>query len=679
MIGDTPLSKTLRGVAADRRATVAIIAAFSLTGLIGMSALAVDVNRGMQQRVVNQRVADMAALAAAIAYSSGEKESVLTPTAQDIARVNGLGDATVVATLVTDVPTTGSKAVRVSIETRVPIVMANGIGIKGSYAVGATAMASLSSPGAVQPCIVGLTTSGAAVSTSGGATIDAPDCAVIGAGDVSNGGTRIAAKNITSGSRSVINDYGTMVADAVRYAVNFTSPSWNTNVPEAKKRTKIASAVGDPLGSNSDIAAARSLLGTFDAPRAIPSPTTPSGQDWVFGYSPSATTVPYRRGNSGNFVVPAGNYTIGALRVDGGVTVTFQAGSTITVARGVAIGGGSPVDFGNSIVRVNGGFQAGTGVTFGNGEVSIGSGSVSLTGTNRIGVGDVAIDGSLNIGGGSSLTLGNGAHAFRALTIGGGGWIKAGTGDVDVTGAVAIGGDSTLALGAGNYRFGSAGIGTAIALSGSGVMIMGDGRFSSGGSITTEGGSRLVFGRTANHLINGDLRVAGAALFGAGRYTIAGSFINGTGGTTWPYSSPVTGATYGNMLEGVSVSGFDMAGVDVTFILSGTVNLAGGAKTKLIASPAGTVAGTIASLLVDSNTTNATSWGGGASNVFSGTVHLPNSDVTMSGGSATLSTGQCFVLIANRVIATGGGSAGTACTAMAAASGGGSGAIELVK
>ena len=129
-------------------------------------------------------------------------------------------------------------------------------------------------------------------------------------------------------------------------------------------------------------------------------------------------------------------------------------------------------------------------------------------------------------------------------------------------------------------------------------------------------------------------------LFGAGRYTIAGDLTNGTGGTKWPYESKVTGQTYGTQLEGVATNDVDMAGVNVTFVVSGTLNLGGGARTKLLASPNGTTAGTIASLLIDSATSTATSWGGGSDSIFSGAVHLPNSDVTMSGGNSTQSAGQ---------------------------------------
>ncbi len=671
-----------RCLIADRRGTVAVIGALSLPCLIGIAAFAVDINRGLQQRVVNQRVADLAALAAALAYNVQKQDVILAPTARDLARINGLPDATITAELLTDVPTRGEKAVLVTVTTQVPIMLARGIGLGGSYTVAASATARLQAPESIAPCILGLTSSGDAVSTSGGATIDAPDCAIAGMGDVNNGGSRIAAKNIVSGAGSVRNNYGSIVADAVRYAVDFVSPSWNGNVPAADKRTKVATTIADPLQDNPEITAARALIGTYDPPASIADPATPAGEDWVFGSDFSPNIARYRRG-TGNYIVPAGKYTIGALRITGDTTVTFENQSTITIARGVTIGGGTKVDFGNSDVSINGGFD-GAGVTFGNGNLSIGSGALGFSGTNRIGDGRVSIAGDLALKGGTTLTIGKGAHAFRSISIGGGSWMWAGAGNTDVVAGIDIGGGSTLALGDGTYRIGRAANGRSIALAGSAIMIMGDGAFSAGGSVASEGGSRLVFGRAANHRINGDLNVKGAVLFGAGRYTIAGDLVNGTGGTTWPFTSAVTNQTYGTQLDGVSTSDVDMAGVNVTFVLSGTLNLSGGARSKLLSSPNGTTAGTITSVLIDSATSTATTWGGGSDSVFSGVVHVPGSDVTISGGNSTQSAGQCFMLIANRITASGGSTSGSTCVGLPGGGGGGGGSsgrnkVELIR
>ena len=50
-----------------------VMAAFGLTAVMGMSGLAVEVGTGYAAKVRNQRVADAAALGAALAYNSSNQ------------------------------------------------------------------------------------------------------------------------------------------------------------------------------------------------------------------------------------------------------------------------------------------------------------------------------------------------------------------------------------------------------------------------------------------------------------------------------------------------------------------------------------------------------------------------------------------------------------------------------
>jgi Flp pilus assembly protein TadG len=666
----------LRRLIGNRRGSISVIAALALVGLIGMTGLAVDLNRGYELRIVNQRVADMAALAAAVAYNANKSEAILQPTAQDLVTVQGVANATVTALLVTDVPTAGAKAVRVTLTAPLAVTLARVVGAGASYPVTVTATASLVTQ-SVPSCIVGLASSGNAIETQGGATIATSDCGVAGVGSIANNGSGITAKNIVSGSGNIVNNYGTLSADQLRYAGQFSNPDWNANVPPPDKRVNQATTISDPLDGNLELGAARNKLGTYRTPKALTDPTTPAGESWVFGGSPSAAVRRFQRGQSSSFTVPKGQYRVDSMSADGDATVVFEPGSTVTVARGVTIGGGARVTFGDGIFRINGGFTGGSnGVTFGNGELHIGSGTVSFAGTNRIGDGPVTIAAPLSLGGGTTLAVGAGNHLFGGIAVAGGSWLTLGNGNLDVTGKVSVGGGSTIIAGAGDVTLANPGA-RAIDLEGSGNFFMGDGLFSANGDIVTAGGSRLAFGRTANHLINGDLKVAGAVLFGKGRYTIKGSFTNGTGGTTWPYTSPIDNVQRGATLEGVSVSDYDMAGIDVTLILGGTLDLSGGAKTKLTAPAASTPDGGIADILIDSLTTNDTNWGGGSNNLFVGVVHLPRSTLTISGGNSTQTGGRCFMLILSRLLATGGATAGVTCNSVATGSGG-SGSVELV-
>ncbi|MFN3798301.1 MAG: pilus assembly protein TadG-related protein, partial [Sphingobium yanoikuyae] len=87
--------------------SVSVVAALSLIGVIGMAGLAVDLNRGYERRIATQRVADMAALAAAVAYKADGSQAILRPTAVDLVTAHGITDATIDVALLADTPEAG--------------------------------------------------------------------------------------------------------------------------------------------------------------------------------------------------------------------------------------------------------------------------------------------------------------------------------------------------------------------------------------------------------------------------------------------------------------------------------------------------------------------------------------------------------------------------------------------
>lgn len=646
----------------NARGGVSTLVALSLPVVIGSVGLGYDLNRGYNQRLFNQRVADMAALGAALEYRASEGANI-DAAAKSIAVANGLSDATIKAELLSDFPNAGDTSVRVTVTHAVPFTLAAVLGFSGSYSVAADAAAIVSSEAPyAAPCFLALSNASDALQVQGGASLVASDCSVAAVGDVTNNGTLIKASDIISGSGSISLSSGTLTANSLRYANGLSVPSWNTNLPPAKDRHNVSTSLADPWASSSELQAAIAQIGNHAALPTLSNPVTPSGSEWNLSWSPSAAVTAYRTGPyTGEYVIPKGNYTIGAFIVGGGIKVTFESGSNITIANGVSIGGGSTVTFGDSNIWVNGGFNSGSsGVTIGKGTLWIGSGTVTFSGTNKKGDGDVTINAPVSLGGGIYLDMGAGNHAFRSLTLSGGGSSALGKGNFTVLSGLSVGGGSELALGNGDIVIGAGSSGNAIDLSGSAKILMGDGTFSAIGNIVTQGGSRIVFGQTANHYIVGNMTIAGSAYFGKGRYTVAGNFTNGTGGTTWPYTSSRTGLTYG-----ADGSGYDMVGYDVSFILSGTLNLSGGAKTKLSAPSSSVSGGAIGGMLFHSNTTSSVNWSGGSSNVFNGVVHVPNAAVTMSGGNSTGdsggSSGNCFMLIASKINASGGVTAGSTC------------------
>lgn len=682
----TKISTCWRGVLRDVTAGVTTMGVLALPAMIGATGLTVDVSRGYQQRVSNQRAADLAALAAATAYKVASASTVLQPTAADMVLANGIGGATVTASLVSNYPVTGSTSVKVTVTRAVPFYLASVVGLTGSYNVNAASYAQIGSTVAASaPCYLALSTGSSAIEIDGGASISASTCSVAAVGSIDQGGTSISAKDIISGSSGVTLGSGSLsVTDNLFYSTTFSFPNWNTAVPAAAKRKQQTLALVDPWAGSTDRTSAVSLLGTYTAVPALTAPTTSGGSAWTINSSSASTSGATTTYNSGTktYTVTATSpctYNITSIALSGDRKLAFPNGCHIYIHNGIVSSGSTSINFGNSNVYINGNVtSSSSGMTFGDGVLWIGSGTHSFSGPSTKGAGDVTMAGNVTVTGGSSFSFGAGAHRFGSLTLGGGTNVKMGAGAFQANTGVSISGDSIVALGAGDVLLGkNATTNNAIYLGGSARFMMGGGTFSANGNIDTSGGSRLIFGATTNHYINGNMNIRGSALFGAGRYTINGNFINGTGGTTWPYTSAYTGVTYGSA---TGFSGYDMAGVDVTFVLAGSLNLGGGALTHLEAPSTTTSGGAIAELLLTSQTTGATTWGAGSSNKFGGAVHVPNSALTMSGGNGTVGGTACFSLIASTITVSGGAQTASACGAMSGAfsGGGGNGTVRLV-
>ncbi len=323
-------------------------------------------------------------------------------------------------------------------------------------------------------------------------------------------------------------------------------------------------------------------------------PSVPTGDDLTLGYYPTTMTF---QGRSATLVDGVWTFPAGTYNIRNlntqSLTLKIEGSSTVTVSASVNVGGG--------------------------GKLIIGDGPVS-------------IKAPITLGGGTSMTIGAGRHYFGQITLSGGSKAQIGAGNLDVNGAILIdGGGSSMTIGAGDYAIGRNGAGTAINLSGSSILAFGNGTFSANGSITTSGGSTITFGATANHLINGNLSLQGSSTFGAGTYTINGSFTNNTGGS--------------------------LTGSNVSFILAGTLNMAG--NTNVVLTAPTTSQWGIQDLLFATSSSAATRLAGGAQNQFGGMLHMPNSDLDLTGGVSA--TGRCFMVVAKTITIASGPAAATYC------------------
>jgi Flp pilus assembly protein TadG len=648
--------------------SIMVLAAFALTAVMGMSGLAVEVGNGYYAKVRNQRVADMAALGAAMAYQSTSSVSQSTQVARDIVAANGLPGNAAAVTLPISV---GSiSAVKVQITSVVPIRLATMITKAASYSVSATAVASIGG-NATLGCVMALDkTATNGVLIDGASGLDATGCAVL------------------SNAAVTLNGSGTLKASSIVSGGNITKPQWSGTIV-GTQQPNTANAAVDPLANNSALAAAFAQLGQVVGPTAPVMPGGPafsgSGTDWTFQSSASAfnalpnsdPTKKYCALAASQYTCSAGTYAINNLAIPGNMKVTFQGPSQITVYGTVSDGGAglSFVGGTNASISFKNGYSSNSsGVSFGNMDVYFG-GNVTLNGTSSIGNGTVTVQGSFSTGGSSTVTIGAGAHAFGSvynggnqLTLGAGNLIVAGAittnggstttigagsfvvgkdnsgysindsgtapitfgdGNFSGTGGLYLsGGGSNVTFGAGNITLGTSNSNGAIFVGGSANLIMGAGDLNANGAISSYGGSNVVFG-AGNHYINGTVNLASQATLGAGRYTINGNFLK---------SSYSTGTANG-----------------VTIIASGYFQTDGSASMTLTAPTADNSGnGAMGGIAFASKTTLPSTISGSSANTLGGIFYIPNSDLTVS-GAGSVAGSVCYALIVKTIDITGSG------------------------
>jgi hypothetical protein len=596
---------------------------------MGMSGLAVEAGNGYTTKVRNQRVADLAAIGAAQAYKNGgQSADVANQVALDIVVANGLPASS--ATVQVPVTVNGTSAVQVEINTTVPIRLASVLTNSPSYNVRNSAAASLVANN-VAPCVVALSSSSTAVSATGGTNIDATGCAINTNGTIysSNGNAKVTAKQ--------------MAAQAIDQ-----SGGGVTTTPTANNWTLKPNRASDNFKSDStlqnDFCLVNQMTGFTDPdytggnrncanPVITPDVNKQSGTaDWTLAYVSRGTTAPsmYETGDSTCvYIVPPGNYTIKNLKVNGGCSVTFQGGAGYTIT----------ID------------------------------SIDMSGKDMtIGDGKLTVNGDFNVNGNNPITIGNGAHSFGSLTIGGGKKIDIGSGNFNLSAGVsaaggaylrvAIGKDDTVTIGNTNGVSISVGGSSQVCFTATcGAPTAAAGKFSADGTITQpQSGGTIVFPKSVTHVIHGDLSLTAAATFGPGLYLISGNFSNGTGCN----------------------NGCVMSGVDVTFVMGGTFNFAGGSYFDLAAPTAASDGYGITNVLFATKSSSATSMSGGANGKVSGLIYAPNSAFSSSGGtSISANGGKCMMVVVNTISVSGSGTVKTTgCTNLSTST---SGTVALIQ
>lgn len=679
----------------DRRGAISTVFMLMVPALIGMAGMAVEYGNALMIQTRNQRVADSAAYAAAIAYnSSGNSLSAAQTAALRITSLNNLAGATVLAQQVTSPANASRSAIRVTVTQFAPLLLSSAIYGPRRVAVPVVATAELVAQAAVPPsCITAIDGGGTGVTVSGGANITANNCGV------------------ASNANLTVANCGAYVQSAgITYAANLVVPTnCGGGQPPLRKAdgttpTAVRAPVADPYAGNAAVAAAAGRLSQVTGMATLDAATVPSGTDdtlVVFkgGYNASDITDvdnqarangcrAYWTSNAWDYECPSGTTTslkIGAIC--GGCTLQLNTSASAATVLNInsSITAQAKMTFGYGTININGNYTGGYGGTESrasnfniSGFLNVGTSGAAVFGAGTYNIGQgLYLNGSAStyFGAGTftigtgSVSCGGGSYSICALSSGT--TTIAGPSVFVLRSGVRTGGGATLNLGAGannSYRLGASSDGFAFRGDGGSDTIMADA--SSGGNVyefgghvnLTGGGSCLVVGAAPNHDIKGNLWGTGAMKLGAGTYTITGSVnFGGSGGgdsscggsTIGVYANNVTfviGAAAGS----TATSG-DCAGQ--SFCLS-----AGYSNVVINAPTSGALGGfAVIGPQSASNTAGGTFTSGASNTVVTGVFYMPNGSLNFSGGASLGDASGCLELVGRQITVSAGALLGSSC------------------
>ena len=656
----------VRRLRADRRGSIAIMAALSVILLAGAGAMALDLAQIYLTRSSNQRIADQSALAAAFAYEqSSNSATTAQNAASSLAIANGASGSTVVTAIVNSPANDGNKAAQVTVTTPVSLTFGRAItasaqNLAGLMSVNVTATAYAEIESKVTPCITALGSSG--VAATGGTSLTATGCAV-----ASDGGV-VAASGPT------------ITAEAI-YAVGSISPSSCSGTgacvqssPTGGQLFPGSSAPVDPYAS----------AGVFSRMSTVADMTAGS---FSMASAPSGGTTETCPGSS----LPAGSYnTITTTYYPVCSTISFTGGAgTITNISGLQLGGpGVTFNFGPGTYNINGiSIPSSTPVTInmtGSPTINVWAG-VSLGGSSSLTVNGAAtyyVQGGIKNGSAGSLTFSNASgsafYVAGGIDIGNGpGTFPSGTYVItsgDSTGAgIDVNGGSTATFGSGSFA-----IAGGINVGGGGSLTIGGALNAnsvfqipsvdnSGYAIETGGGSTLDLGCSSssncpgftNFDINGPMLLQGNVYLGSGAYTINGA------------------------LDAGSAGGCCIVGTDVSIVTSGAITFGAGYSTISLTAPStitGATQGTASTVVLASESSSASTIAAGASNTsVVGAVYIPNAALTLSGAGNLSGGGGCLQVVTNGISLAGSGAISTSCASLGSSATSGSGSVALVQ
>jgi Putative Flp pilus-assembly TadE/G-like len=362
----------------NERGQTLIVAAISLTVLLGFAAFGTDVGVQLRDKRMAQTAADSAAIAAASALYAGGNETAATAAGQKDASLNGFtnnsnGTVVTINTPVTDDANPAFNGVSGVVEAIItqpastPFMNAfmhlfNPASTFTGLTVGARAVARLA-PG--NACIYTLGTSGIDIDGSGGETLIDQHCGIID--DSSSAG----ALTLSGGAQVNVATIGIVAATGA------VSDSGNSSTDASVVYTGIAYE-SDPLAYLDSEEPSSSTSGLTCA-----NDPNPSGNGTNKTINPSGPVACYN-----------------GITASGGAILNITNPGVILVNGSINISGNSTINFGSGLYVFTGQFNASGGDTASGTNVTFYAACTSCTASSPSNAG-----GSYNISGGASLSL----------------------------------------------------------------------------------------------------------------------------------------------------------------------------------------------------------------------------------------------------------------------------------
>lgn len=623
-------------LSAERRGSISIIAALCLPVIVGLAALAIEYGYGLLIKDENQRTADLASYAGALAYGATTSQTQMTSAALNVAKLNGIAAENVTVSLLPSPKDPQLQVVYVRVNTTNKLLLAPIIGVDRQLAIAAGAYASFAA--AESACIIALDKSLSGVTLSGGVQVGAPNCYVASNSHiVAPCGTQITATKAT---------YFQGSSQPCQWTPNIVKAD-GSQAPVTKQNT------ADPLDKNAAVlsfAARFASIKNASWPAAV---STTKGPDIEFGgnTAPPATAnaikavgCTYDPSNYNQYWTEKWDITcaskkvvVGSLLVHGNLQVKFNvsgAADTVYSFSGkIQNDSGTKLQFGDGTFQVQKGVY-GADLTMGAGSFHFGTGD-DTCGDARY---SLCVSGTVTIGGPSTFVLDGGFYT------GGGATLKLGAGTANSYTIGKSSGSNAIRLDGGSIA------NLADASSGNGVFRL-NGDLNGGG-----GGSCVTIPATAQHDISGSVNLAGGAKLGSGIYTIDGYLSVNTGGSSCSDNAAVSGRDVSILISGVQTpADSDCKGMSFCLTGGNAITLTA-PKTGLYADMA--VIGPQSS---KKSTSGALINAGGTANV-SGAFYFPYGPITFGGGGKIGDAGSgCLQLIGSSVTLSGGSQAMSQC------------------